>query len=83
MYCKVDDKEKIKQIEKNGNWKVYESNSENEYILLEQRDADNNPTDFYKVIERSKAKMDRETGNLKVYANSNDDWIYYERKLKI
>lgn len=85
LYWKVENRKRIEEIEFNSeNWVVYKESLESSYILLGQRNASNKSTGFYKVIENSKAKVvEKLFGSLEVYAkNSNDDWIYYERKSK-
>ena len=88
LFDRVEDKNQIQDIEKHSeNWipqrPIY--NDKCSYYVLQQRDAQNNPTGFYKIIQRDKAKKvnDHLIGNTEILAeNSEDDWMYYERRRK-
>jgi len=80
LFSRTQDPEKIRKIEfKSENWKYYEGC---QYIICEQRDAKEEPTGCYKIIEKEKLKVIQTYYGKRITTDSVNDCMYYRKRNK-
>lgn len=82
LYTKVENREEVKEIEfLSERWILYEINSNSKYIVMKQCDASGKGTGYCKIIEKSKATINKRFFcDIIVRAESSSDWMYYKRR---
>lgn len=83
LYTLVKSPTRIREIEfQSENWNVRGISSSSPYVLLEQMNASNKLTGYYKIIKKDRANIiEHLLSKPEVYAKySEDDWQYYERR---
>lgn len=76
LYSIVKEPEKIQKIEfRSENWVRLNKRSDQKYIILEQKNADNKRTGYIKIIKNSKVRS-----RLARVSTSNKDCAYYEQR---
>lgn len=82
LYERVSDRAKRKQIETlNINWHLHGNGHTYEYYILQQSNAQDKETVYYKIIRKENTEIiGRDKSKRVRRARSKDDWEYYEKR---
>ena len=79
-YRRVMDEKGIFRVEKRSvNWKTRGMDSNSDYIIKIQCDAENKTTGNIKIIQKSKIQIREGLFRNKI-ASQSEDWFYFERR---
>lgn len=83
LYIRISDERKKRRIEDlSENWHLCVDGDTYGYYVLQQQNAHNKPTGYYKIIRKEKAELLGSTIRV-MRARSEDDWIHYGKKDKV
>lgn len=83
LFSQVEDQSIINEIdERSENWFPRGINRRYGYIIMEQRNAANKPTGYFKIIKRLEAIVERVSSQV-VPEKDSSAWTYYERLRKV
>lgn len=80
LYIRISDERKKRRIEDlSENWHLCVDGDTYGYYVLQQQNAHNKSTGYYKIIRKENAEPLDRTIRV-VRARSEDDWIHYEKR---